>query len=254
MSTSPWSGAPRGGTLTSPWSARASRPAEPQSSSAVTASSAQHGTQAGSAEPPKASRLIEIVTVVLLAVATVGSAWSAYQVARWNGIETDEARNSGAFRIDASREYSLATQIVAYDAAAVGQFGQAVAAGNEDLQEFLRETIIRPGFEPILQQWREEIDAGMVPTNLLENDDYLRELFAESDKLDAASLGATQRSEEAGDNADGYVRLTLFFATALFFAGITASFSSRTARLMLLSAAGVTVAIAIGLLVSYPVA
>jgi hypothetical protein len=224
----------------------------------VTGSGSSTGTSTGPSsspiEPPRASRLIEIVTVVLLAVATVGSAWSAYQVARWNGVETDEARSSGASRIDASREYSLATQIVAYDAAAVSQFGQAVAAGNEELQEFLRETIIRPGFEPILQQWRDEIDAGMVPTNLLENDDYLRELFAESDELDAASLAAAQRSEEAGDNADGYVRLTLFFATALFFAGITASFSSRTARIMLLSAAGVTVAIAIGLLASYPVA
>ena len=217
---------------------------------------ASSASGAATAEPesPRAGRLIEIVTVVLLAIATVGSAWSAYQVARWNGIETDEARRSGAFRIDASREYSLATQIVAYDAAAVSQFGQAVSSGNEDLQEFLRETIIRPGFEPILQQWRDEIDAGMVPTNLLENDDYLRELFSASDELDTASLEATQRSEEAGDNADGYVRLTLFFATALFFAGITASFSSRAARIMLLSAAGVTLVIAIGLLASYPVA
>ncbi len=143
---------------------------------------------------------------------------------------------------------------MAYDAAAVSQFGQAVASGNEDLQEFLRETIIRPGFEPILQQWRDEIDAGLVPTNLVENDDYLQELFAKSTELDAASLTASQLSEEAGDNADGYVRLTLFFATALFFAGITASFSSRTARLMLLSAASITVVIAIGLLASYPVA
>ena len=216
--------------------------------------SSASGAATAELEPPRASRLIEIVTVVLLAIATVGSAWSAYQVARWNGVETDEARSAGSSRIDASREYSLATQIVAYDAAAVSQFGQAVASGNEDLQEFLRETIIRPGFEPILQQWRDEIDAGLVPTNLVENDDYLQELFAKSTELDAASLTASQLSEEAGDNADGYVRLTLFFATALFFAGITASFSSRTARLMLLSAASITVVIAIGLLASYPVA
>lgn len=250
MSTSPWSGSSRGVTLASPWSERSSRAPATQPLPGSSAS----GAATAEPESPRASRLIEIVTVVLLAIATVGSAWSAYQVARWNGVETDEARSAGSSRIDASREYSLATQIVAYDAAAVSQFGQAIASGNEDLQEFLRETIIRPGFEPILQQWREEIDAGLVPTNLVENDDYLQELFARSTELDAASLTASQRSEEAGDNADGYVRLTLFFATALFFAGITASFSSRTARLMLLSAAGVTVVIATGLLASYPVA
>ncbi|HSM66668.1 MAG TPA: hypothetical protein VK860_10220 [Ilumatobacteraceae bacterium] len=194
------------------------------------------------------------MTVVLLALATVGSAWSAFQVARWNGVETDEARDSAAFRIDASREYSLATQIVAYDAAAVSQFGQAIAAGNEELEAFLRQTIIRTGFEPILAQWREEIDAGREPTNLLENREYLEELFAESDALDAEALAATRRSEEAGNDADGYIRMTLFFATALFFAGITASFNSRLARILLLSGAAVTIAVAATVLSTYPVA
>jgi hypothetical protein len=205
-------------------------------------------------EAPPAGRIIEIVTVALLALATVGSAWSAFQVSRWNGVETDEARNSAAFRIDASREYSLATQIVAYDAAAVGQFGQAIAAGNEELQEFLRQTIIRPGFEPILAQWRAEVDAGTEPTNLLENEDYLETLFAESESLDNEALAATERSEDAGDVADDYIRLTLFFASALFFAGITASFNSRFAKILLLSAAGLTIAVAGALLSSYPVA
>ena len=41
---------------------------------------------------PPSGRIIEIITVVLLALATVGSAWSAFQVSRWNGVETDEAR------------------------------------------------------------------------------------------------------------------------------------------------------------------
>lgn len=249
MSASPWSGAARGDTLASPWSRRSGRRAPAPSVQATPSTAAAVG-----AEPAKASRLIEVVTVVLLAVATVGSAWSAYQVARWSGTETDEARASAAFRVDASREYSLATQIVAYDAAAVSQFGQAIAAGNEELQDFLRQTIIRTGFEPILAQWREEVDAGVEPTNLLENRDYLGELFAESDALDAEALAATRRGEEAGDNADGYIRMTLFFAMALFFAGITASFSSRLARILLLSSAGITVVIAGALLATYPVA
>ena len=34
-------------------------------------------------------RIIEVLTVLLLAIATVGSAWCAYQVSQWNGIETD---------------------------------------------------------------------------------------------------------------------------------------------------------------------
>ncbi len=66
--------------------------------------------------------IIEVVTVVLLAIASVGSAWSAFQVSQWNGTETDAARASAVLRIESSREYALATQTVAYDAAAVSQY------------------------------------------------------------------------------------------------------------------------------------
>ncbi len=199
-------------------------------------------------------RLLEVVTVLLLGVASIGSAWSAYQVSQWNGAETDEARASATFRIDASREYALATQIVAYDASAVSQYAQSIAADNVELQTFLRETIVRPGFRPIIDQWKQQLDAGQLPTNLLENQDYLDELFAASEAADAKALAASVRGEVAGNNADDYIRLTLFFASALFFAGITASFKTRFARLMLLSAAGITLLVAGSLLAGYPVA
>lgn len=192
--------------------------------------------------------------MVLLALATVGSAWSAFQVSRWNGVETDEARRSASLRIDASREYALVTQTVAYDAAAVSQYAQAVSSENTNLQRFIRETIVRPGFIPILDSWEEQIAAGELPTNLLENREYLDGLLAPSLDLDASALAATEESEAAGDTADDYIRLTLFFASALFFAGITASFRTRAPKIALLVAAGVTLAVAGALLVDYPVA
>jgi len=203
---------------------------------------------------PPSGRIIEIITVVLLALATVGSAWSAFQVSRWNGVETDEARISASFRIDASREYALATQTVAYDAAAVSQYAQAVSSDNANLQRFIRETIVRPAFLPVLDSWEEQIAAGELPTNLLQNQEYLDALLEPSRDLDAKALAATVASEDAGDIADDYIRLTLFFASALFFAGITASFSTRVPKLGLLVAAGTTLAVAGALLIDYPVA
>ena len=55
-------------------------------------------------------------------------------------------------------------------------------------------------------------------------------------------------------NSDDYISLTLFFASALFFAGITASFSNRLSRLILLTGAGAILATAGVLLAGYPVA
>jgi hypothetical protein len=199
-------------------------------------------------------RFIEIVTVALLAVATVGSAWSAYQVSQWNGTETDEARISGALRIEASQAYLQGIQIVAYDASSIAEYSQAVAAENEELQAFIFETLVRPGLRPTMEEWREQYESGELPTNLLEDEEYLGELFAESQQLDADALAATERSEEAGSNADDYVQLTLFFAAALFFAGITASFRTRLPKLLLLAGATATLAAAGVLLAGYPIA
>jgi hypothetical protein len=203
---------------------------------------------------PQPGRLIEILTVLLLGAATVGSAWSAYQVSRWNGVETDEARASAVFRIDSSREFALATQIVAYDSATVGQIAAATASENQALLDFLRTTLVRPGFEPVLQSWQAQIAAGETPTNLLSDDNYLGDLFAASIAAEAQAAAATVLSEEAGSNADDYIQLTLFFASALFFAGITASFANRPSKVMLLVGAGVILAVAGVLLAGYPIA
>ncbi len=192
--------------------------------------------------------------MLLLGVATVGSAWSAYQVSRWNGVETDEARASAVSRLDASREYALATQIVAYDSATVSQYAAAVAADNQELQDFLRATLVRPGFLPVFENWEAQLAVGQTPTNLLADQDYLGELFAASEAADAEALAATVRSEESGAHADDYIQLTLFFASALFFAGITASFSNGISKFLLLSGSGAVLAVAGVLLAGYPVA
>ena len=219
-------------------------------SSGPTGSSDSASSRGSSRSRP--GRILEIVTVLLLGVATVGSAWSAYQVSRWNGVETDEARASAVFRIEASREYALATQLVSYDSATVGQYAAAVADDNQALQDFLRDTLVRPGFLPVFESWEAQVAAGEKPTNLLADEEYLGDLFDASGAAEADAVAATVRSEAAGSNADDYISLTLFFASALFFAGITASFSNRLSRLIL-TGAGAILATAGVLLAGYPV-
>jgi len=200
-------------------------------------------------------RIIEVLTVLLLAVATVGSAWCAYQVSQWNGMETDASRASAVARINGSREYALATQKVAYDAASVAQYAEAIVDGNEPLQTFLRASIIRPAFLPLLDEWQAYIDeTGEPPPNLVENEEYLSSLFAKSTEYDEVALAATIEGDDAGRNADDYIVTTLFMASALFFAGVTASFSSRLTRIVLLAASALTLGFAAARIAGYPIA
>jgi hypothetical protein len=198
-------------------------------------------------------RLIETIAVILLGVATVGSAFCGYEATQWNGEEARLVREASTDHVESNRLFGLATQIIAYDTNIVAQYAQAAAAKNEPLKEFYRKSLVRPAFLPILDQWEAQVATGVLPTNLLEDQAYLDEQFAGYRKVDAAAEAATVASEEAGNNADAFVLTAIFLAVGLFFAGVTSSFRYPLARYTLLAAAALTVAFSATRLVDLPI-
>jgi hypothetical protein len=199
-------------------------------------------------------RSFEIIAVLLLGVATLGSAWCGYQAAEWNGREADEARRATDQLVEASRQFGLATQTLAYDSMVVAQYAQAGASGDERLQAFYRDVLVRPGFEPTLAQWEAQLSAGERPQGLLEDDDYRKELLSGYDGLAAGAASSSEEGVRAGEIADEFILMTVLFASALFLAGVTTSLSMRTARALLVLAAGVVIAYAATRLADLPVA
>lgn len=199
------------------------------------------------------SRLLEVMAVVFLAVATVGSTWCAYQASQWNGEESRLARESSDERIEASRLFSLGTQKVAYDTDTIGLYAQAVAADNENLQQFILDNIARAEFDSVIDEWLATVEAGGTLTPLLEDEEYLASQFATYDAAVERAEAATQQSIDAGDNASDYLLTTLLLAVALFFAGVTTSFKMRSMRLLLLMGSGLTLALSASRLAELPI-
>jgi hypothetical protein len=198
-------------------------------------------------------RALEMLAVVLLGIATVGSAWCGYQASRWNGEESRRAREAGLARIESSRLFTLAAQKVSYDAMVTAQLAQAVAQGDAPLADFYRNNLVRPEFVPYIEAWRDAVAAGETPPPLVENRTYLDEQLGPSREADAEAQAEAARADDAADNSDDYVLTTLIMASALFFAGVTGSFRAPTVRLALLGAAGIVIAIAASRIVDLPV-
>jgi hypothetical protein len=196
---------------------------------------------------------LEMLAVLLLGVGSVATAWCGIQTSRWNGEEARESRDAGITRIDASQSFSLGTQKFAYDANMATQYASAIADGNEELREFLRDNLMRPEFLPVLDRWEAAIRAGDQSVSLFTDEEYLDSLFAESTATAAASDAGLERSNEASDTADDYLLMTLLTATALFFAGVTTSFASRPARLALLAIAATILTFTAARLIDLPV-
>jgi hypothetical protein len=64
------------------------------------------------------------------------------------------------------------------------------------------------------------------------------------EEASAAAEALSNESEEASRTADQYVLSTVLLAITLFFAGVTTSFRMRLVRILLLAAAGFTMAFA----------
>jgi hypothetical protein len=208
----------------------------------------------GPRELTRADRSLEVLAVILLGVATVGSAWCGYQASKWNSDQGDLARHSSDLRVEASRQFTLATQAVSYDAAMVAQYAQAFQQQNANLMLFYRTSLIRPAFLPVLDAWEAQVKAGKAPTNLLSDQAYLDQQFASYRSSTAEADAASLAGDQAGRNGDAFVLTTLLFAVALFFAGVTSSFRYRSVRIILLIGAVAAIAFAAARLVTVPVA
>ncbi len=202
----------------------------------------------------RGDRLLEIIAVLLLAVTTLGTAWCGYQSSAWNGVQTDLARASSDERVEAARAFGLATQKVAYDAGLVGQYAQAVQAGNTRLADFYKKTLVRPEFLPLLEEWQAEVASGGTPTSLFTDPEYLDAQFKTYNEATKKAEDSNAASQAAGNTADSYVLTTILLAIALFFAGVTSSFRYKPARVLLIVLAIGTIAVAATRLADLPIA
>lgn len=199
-------------------------------------------------------RLIEMVTVLVLGLATVGTAWCGYQAAQWNGVQSTATSTSTDERVEASRLFGVATQKVSYDSSMIAQYAQAVQAKNTGLVAFYRATLIREEMLPLIDRWEAEIRAGGTPTRLIDDTSYLDAQLGPYRTSTAKADASSKVALLAGDTAHEYVINTILLAVALFFSGVLSSFRYRPARLLLVVAAIATVAVAAVNLADLPVA
>ena len=195
-----------------------------------------------------------MLAVLLLGVGSVATAWCGIEASRWNGEEARESRDAG---IDPHRRLRSRSHSVPRSSRTTRTSRPSTRApsstAKRTLREFLRENLVRPEFLPVLDRWEAAIRAGDQSFSLFTDEEYLDSLFADSTATAAESDAALERSNEASDNADDYLLMTLLTATALFFAGVTTSFASRPARLALLALAATIITFTAARLIDLPV-
>lgn len=200
------------------------------------------------------NRVLEVVAACLLGLATVGSAWGAYQASQWNERAAEDARISQVARVEGTRLHSRAATTVAYDTNVITAYADAVATDQTDLAQLYRSTLVRPEFLPILDRWEAELERGESPTNLLEDQDYLDGLFGPYQTADRRADRYSDLSVADSRNAANHLVTTVLLAMALFFAGATNAFRGMTIKVTAVLCSGLILAFAASRLAELPIA
>lgn len=209
-----------------------------------------HGFAAAAREAWHDER-VEIVAAILLSLATVLSAWGAYQATRWGGEQANSYAGSANLRAEAGRHGTAASRQIQIDVATFLAWTEATEAANESLAGFVEQRF-RPEFKVAFDTWLAKGTsdaAGLPPGTPFDEADYtLAEQTLADQKLkdaDAALLDA-QTANQIGDD---FVLTAVLFASVLFFAGMAARFRPQWIRWSMLGVA--LVVFVIGLLVEF---
>jgi hypothetical protein len=182
---------------------------------------------------PTKRKWIEPVTALIMALATVGTAWCSYESASWtrrsnrlmnefNSLE----RQAGIFNIKGMEAASIH----------VAMFMQLLAArqaGNEKLANFYAERF-PPDLRKAYDSWLAEKpfeNPGADPHPFVPNLYQMRGT-QEAAKATADALGKVEEARNAGNVSGQYLANTVMFATVLFFANAAGKFQQARVRLV----------------------
>jgi hypothetical protein len=212
-------------------------------------------------EPPSKERTgwlgekrLEFVSVVVLAVAALATAWSGYQASLWDGIQSSDYTQASGARTNAAQQRTASNQLRLADLGMFENYVDARIDGDEQVADFYQQRF-RDEFQVAFDAWvaLDPFNNPDAPATPFAMPEYTLATDAEAESLEERADTLFATGEEANTISDIYTLSTLLFAAGLFFAAISERFEYLTPRLILLGIAVLAVLVGIGVAVGQPV-
>ncbi len=175
---------------------------------------------------------ISILEAVILSVVAVLAAYSGFAAAKWSTTSSISLARASSLRAQANRADTEAIVTKTLDSVSFNAWFSAFSVGNKRA-ELLAIKRLRPGYRPAFFAWLATDPAHNphAPPGPAYMPQYVIPDQQRADALTRAADVAFEKGSSAGENADKYVRDTVFLATVLFLVGISGHFRIRAARL-----------------------
>jgi hypothetical protein len=193
---------------------------------------------------------MEIITVAILAIAALSTAWSGYQASLWDGIQSSNYTQASGSRTNSAQQRTAANQFRIADLGVFTSYIEATLEGNQEVADFYEQRF-RDEFRVAFDAWiaLDPLNNTEAPATPLAMPEYKLAPDAEADRLAARADELFAAGEDANTVSDVYTLTTLLFAAVLFFAAISERFEYLKAQIVLLVLAGI--GLVVGLVIAF---
>jgi hypothetical protein len=165
---------------------------------------------------------VDTLAALVLSIAAVATAWSAYQSSRWSGIMASDYNHASSLRSESVRADTAAGQAMVVDVTLASDWATAQLNGQQELAEGLRARMT-PQLTGAMNAWLDGWQPGMpLPEGSPFSDGrYVAPGRDRAAQLEQEAATAFESGSTANQRSDNYVLTGVLFALALFFAGIS---------------------------------
>ena len=178
---------------------------------------------------------IELAATILLSLATIVAAWSAYQSTRWGGVQAASYSAAGASRTVATQYNGQFAAQLQIDVITWITYLEHYQAGDERGAAFLRERF-RTEFAPAFDAWEALVPEGEIPPDTpFTLPEYQPAARKQAEKYNAEAEELAAVGRDANQVSDNFVLVAVIMASVLFFAGVGNKLKAEKLRLFMLT-------------------
>jgi hypothetical protein len=197
---------------------------------------------------------IEVAAVILIALATIASAWSVYQSARWSGHQTFELSRVNALRAESTRATTIANTKALYEMDLFLVWLDATRLNQTLKAEFLKSKF-SDDFLLAFNTWIEmsRLDNISPPGTPFDLPEYQAREKQEINRTLTDAENAVQTAKDYNQISDNYVLSTVLYSLVLFCSGMSTRWESLKVQKGMVTFAGIIFFIALAFVLTLPI-
>ncbi len=202
----------------------------------------------------KTRNRIDLISTILLSLATVLSSWCAFQSSQWNGEQYFHIDDENIADNKRLQNEIAVVQRKSGESNYFLYYLNAIADNDTVKKKFL-ESRFPPHLKKAITAWKatDPMNNPSAPVSPFLMEEYVAPETIEAKKFEVQAMAFKRAANQADRNADNYLLLSIMIAMVLFFTGLSGITRSSKYQRMLLFTALIVVIMVMVLMLRLPV-